>query len=331
MRTERWLLGVLALLGVAAFAPSASAFCRTTTVGVSADFNPRAGVCWDRGLPLWWKNSCVSYNLHRDGSRQISYDDASRIIAESFTKWTGASCPTDGSGGSRVSIDVRDLGPVNCALVQYNSDFGNQHVIVFRDTDWPHNDANNTLALTTVTFNPDTGEIYDADMEVNTAQNKMSVTDPVPENGYDFASVMTHEAGHFLGLAHSGDPRATMYAHYNPGSTVMRNLGPDDNEGICSVYPPSGARAVATSVDPSGYMAGEPCDATPRKGFTTECKTAKGGGGSTTSTTPATGCGKSSVAPVDARDGVGALALAAATALATRGGRRRRGSRRDGR
>src|SRR4029077_14426669 len=105
-----------------------------------------------------------------------------------FTRWTGQACPTEGNGPSRVSIDVRDLGPVDCNAVQYNQNGPNQHVITFRDDNWPYNDSSNTLALTTVTFNPDTGEIYDADMEINTHEHPVTVRDPVPPTGYDFAS-----------------------------------------------------------------------------------------------------------------------------------------------
>jgi hypothetical protein len=257
-----------------AWSSDAAAFCRTTTSPVPADFQPSSSACWTNGLPLWWRNACVGYSLQKDASRQISYDDASRGITAAFTKWTSTVCPTDGSGDSRVSIDVHDEGAVSCGLVQYNSDQPNQHVIVFRDDQWPHNDANNTLALTTVVFNPDTGEIYDADMEINTAQQTLTIGDPIPSDGYDFASIVTHETGHFLGMAHSGNQHATMFAHYQPGSTTLRNLASDDVSGICSIYPPDGSRSVATSVTPSGRVASEACDPIPRHGFGGDCAAA---------------------------------------------------------
>jgi Matrixin len=279
MRANKTVL-VLAL-GFTLFpARAAHAFCRTTTISVPADFQPRADVCWDQGNPLFWRNACVGYSISRDASRQVSYDDAASAITRAFTKWTSATCPTDGTHNSRTSIDVRDLGPSDCGTVQYNQDFANQHVIVFRDDTWPHNDVNNTLALTTVTFNPDTGEIYDADMEVNTYQQRVTLADPVPSDGYDFASIVTHETGHFLGLAHSGDPHSTMFAHYQPGSIAMRNLTQDDVIGICTVYRPDGLRAL------SGRRTtfGEACDPTPRHGFTTQCapQVKKGCNGSST-------------------------------------------------
>ncbi|MEO7112141.1 MAG: matrixin family metalloprotease [Polyangiaceae bacterium] len=225
------------------------------------------------GLPLYWKNACVGYDIQQGASKQVSYDDAAQAIAAAFTKWTGATCGTDGSGNSRASIDVRDLGPVQCNQVQYNKEGPNQHVIIFDDNTWPHQDSNNTLALTTVTFDSTTGEIYDADMEINTAQQTLTVHDPIPADGYDLASIVTHETGHFLGMAHSGDTAATMYAHYRQGATSMRNLTQDDVQGICSIYSPDGNRNID-----GGTVAEDSCDPTPRHGFQSACASGQSGG-----------------------------------------------------
>jgi hypothetical protein len=56
----------------------------------------------------------------------------------------------------------------------------------------------------------------------------------------DFESVLTHELGHVLGLSHSGDPLATMYASYR-GDGGQRSLAVDDKLGLCSLYESSGA------------------------------------------------------------------------------------------
>jgi hypothetical protein len=260
------------ILGISA---NASAYCRTATGGLVDGCTITPDECCTTGLPLYWKNACVGYDIQQDASKQVSYDDAAQAIALAFTKWTGATCPTDGSGQSRASIDVRDLGPVACNQVQYNKDGPNQHVIIFDDNSWPHNDSNNTLALTTVTFDSTTGEIYDADMEINTAQQTLTVHDPIPADGYDLASIVTHETGHFLGMAHSGDTAATMFAHYNVGATSMRNLTQDDIQGICSIYPPDGNRNVADG----GTVPEDSCDPTPRHGFTSSCESGSSSSG----------------------------------------------------
>lgn len=242
-------------LALGVLAPSsAHAFCRTTTVPVQADFSPSSTRCWDQGVPLFWLNSCVSYSVQQGASRQVAYDDAANAFSRAFTKWTGASCPTDGSGRSRVSIDVRDLGPVECATVDYQTSGGNQNLIVFQDDKWPHNDSANTLALTTVTFNPETGEIYDADMEINATQGNLSVGDPVPANGFDLQSVITHEAGHFYGLAHATASTSTMYAAYKAGTSTLRSLSADDIEGMCAIYPSASERSAT-----SGLVAAARC------------------------------------------------------------------------
>ncbi len=85
----------------------------------------------------------------------------------------------------------------------------------------------------------------------------------VPNGYYDLASILTHEAGHFLGLAHSAETSAVMYAHYHPGQNV---LTPDDVGGICSIYPPDLTRNTA-----GGAIGSVLCNATPPLGFLSTC------------------------------------------------------------
>lgn len=257
--------GVLAL---ALSTQAAGAFCRTTTLPVIADFQPSETRCWDGGLPLFWRNACVGYDVQRTASSQVALETARSGMATAFAKWTAASCRVTPSGSSRVSIDIRDLGPVECTEVSYNQNGPNQNLVVFRDEAWPHSDSNNTLALTTVSYNPDTGEIFDADMEINSHDQRISIGDPVPKDGYDFASIVTHETGHFLGLAHSGNSRATMFANYTPGSSALRNLTADDVAGICTIYAPDSVRAAVGSAIKEAPQ----CDPTPRRGLTSACE-----------------------------------------------------------
>jgi hypothetical protein len=287
-------------LGAAAGENAALAFCRTSTCPLPADFSPSDAGCqpadfeaYCAGLdppvvphPVWWRNACQSYDIQQDASAQVPYDVAVTSFATAFSKWTGADCPD----GGHPSISIENLGPVACDEVHYNDNTtgqGNQHVIVFRDEVWPHpDDLNNTLGLTTITFDPDTGEIYDADMEINSTV-PLTVSGPVPSSGNDFLSIITHESGHFFGMAHSNDDLATMYAHYTPGSTYMRNLTSDDTAGICSIYPTAsssggGMRAVDPAVVDGGLVPEDPCDPTPRHGFQSDCveppSTKKSGG-----------------------------------------------------
>ncbi|WCJ35745.1 matrix metalloproteinase [Euphorbia peplus] len=54
-------------------------------------------------------------------------------------------------------------------------------------------------------------------------------------NEVDLESVAVHEIGHLLGLNHSKDPNAIMFAYFNYGVT-KRDLATDDIQRIRALY-----------------------------------------------------------------------------------------------
>jgi hypothetical protein len=205
--------------------------------------------------------------VQRAASRLVTFDLATKIVSTAFAKWSQATCTTE-TGSSRVGIDVRDVGEVSCDTIGYDSKGENQNVILFRDDKWPHVNKDDTLGLTTVTFNTTTGEILDADMEINTFDQSVSTSDEVPAGGFDLSSIVQHEAGHFLGLAHSpNDPEATMWASYDPGESKKRFLKQDDVLALCSAYHPDGNRITSTGP----LLADNTCNPLPRRGIARDC------------------------------------------------------------
>lgn len=275
----------LVVLGLLLSAREASAYCRTTTEKSPPDYDATVGGCWAQGVPLFWRNACVGYSMQASSSRKISYQTAANALSTAFTRWTGATCATDGTGRSRTSIDVRDLGPAECANVEYKSGVANQNVVVFRDEVWKY--GKTVLGLTTVVYSPETGEIYNADMELNTLDMEpLATADPVAPDAYDFASVVTHEAGHFLGIAHSNELGSTMYARYDQGQTNMRNLSQDDVKAVCDIYRPDGQRLVLDK----RLTAAPECNPTPRGGYSPQCQEKeKGCGAQLSPTSPGAG------------------------------------------
>lgn len=253
----RFLPSFLAAAAVLAFVPRASAFCRTTTDG---SFVPSAAKpCADKGAPLFWASSCVGFSVQRSASVQVDLATARGLVAEAFAQWSGATCTAScGGAAGKPTIAAQDLGPVDCGDVEYNQSGSNANVVVFRDGEWPNDGI--ALALTTVTYRLDSGEIYDADVEVqsNPLQVKLGVKEPVGGDEYDLRSILTHEIGHFLGLAHTQplNGTSTMYERYRAGQTFMRDLAADDACGICTVFPPT--RKATCDVTPNGGL-GDTC------------------------------------------------------------------------
>jgi hypothetical protein len=238
--------------------------------------DPETG-CNVGGNPLFWASSTVSFDVQQDGSKRqdISYDQLHTVVTSAFKTWVDAVC----SDGNHPSISLVDFGPVACAKPEYNKDKPNQNVITFHDSEWPYkNTGAETLALTTVYFNPDTGEIYDANIELNSydASFVLDASDADSEHD-DLNAVLTHEIGHFLGLSHSGVWNATMFQSYQVG---MSTLEDDDVAAICASLPPD-----RTTADP-GNPPGEP-----RHGWSSECASPDQGCCSSTigGRTPSTG------------------------------------------
>lgn len=290
----------VALAALAATRP-ASAYCFTydcdpaSKTGCPTDEDG----CSSGNVRLYWGASCVGFWLQQGGSRQVSIGDFEPIATAAFAAWTNVDC----GGGQHPSIGVSLQGRAACSEQEYNQNDGNANILMFRDEVWPYTGADNTLALTTLTFNTDTGEVYDADMEINgTPRMRLTISDTDVDK--DLLSIVTHEAGHFLGIAHTQralHAEATMFASYNTGTIDLRDLDPDDEQAICALYPPNMDRGA--------------CDPTPRHGFSSECGDGK---------KEEEGC---RVAAPGRSPGPGPLPLLALGALATLARRGRRAAR----
>jgi hypothetical protein len=260
-------------------APVASAFCRTTTDTAFVPTSARP--CDTANAPLFWASKCVGYSVARAASVQVTLATATQIIDQAFAEWARHDCSEGGAscGAGQPSLTAQNVGPVDCAAVEHTQGGSNANVIAFRDGVWPHEDS--ALALTTVTFRVDGGEIFDVDMEIhsNPGEVKLAVADPVPSGQYDLRSIVTHEAGHFLGLAHTArsNSQATMFEAYRPGETFMRDLTADDVCGLCTAYPP--ARNAACEPSPRGGLGQECGGGDPDRSCHCGAPGAAGGGG----------------------------------------------------
>jgi MYXO-CTERM domain-containing protein len=189
------------------------------------------------------------------------------------------------------NLDLTEGAHSSSRAVEFNSSGPNENLVLFRSRlcssvvpagdpcvnastcgnvydCWDH--GGTVVALTTNTFGGATGVLYDSDVEINAATATPTVVDSPPCTqgnistscvANDVQNAVTHELGHFLGLAHSPDPSSTMYATEPLGETSKRVLDPGSKQFVCDVYPKDQASRDCTS---SSQSSG--CSSTPSPG-----------------------------------------------------------------
>jgi hypothetical protein len=115
-------------------------------------------------------------------------------------------------------------------------------------------------------------QIIEADLYLNAQDHEWALEVSGESDARDLQSVVTHEAGHMLGLLHpcelSGEDDApdcaempnaaqtAMFPAYSPG---QRSLGADDRAGVCHLYPVGTQQADAAGVAISPARLGADC------------------------------------------------------------------------
>jgi len=262
------LIVATVVAGVATLSVPAAAYVRTTT---------------STGVPTAWKAPCITMEFSL-GAPPPKLDGAAYLAAaqQAGETWTQASLDgVNRCSNVRFSVDsVDDTGG------QVGKDGHNR--MIFRQASWcrdpPPTDPNEppcyapqALAITSVFQWRTTGEILDADMEINAHDFTWGdfAADPIvfDPNTHDFLGTVTHEMGHVIGLDHTcfnpgqtrngvpvpnpvdnkGNPvpacdlltnpetikQATMYVSVadNQAEVGLRSLSPDDAQGACEIYP----------------------------------------------------------------------------------------------
>ncbi len=263
----------------------------------------------ENGHGLKWPGSSVTFtvNTARPNSspscQVAATDPALDAVQAAFGAWTNATHPGDPAPCTKLSLVYG--GTTSSITVGADA---STHLVVFRQG-WCSNNAQaqadacsqanppncdnkfncfedvgsmsrNVLALTTVLYQPSTGVIGDADMEVVDWDGTAGSIQQPPADGWywtcfnptsqgacstygqdgcyymDLQNTVTHEAGHFIGLAHpcetdpgtataNGVPvcsqhpemaSVTMYPSAPLGETTKRTLAADDVNGVCAIY-----------------------------------------------------------------------------------------------
>lgn len=212
-------------------------------------------------------------------------------------KWTSGSATwTYDSSGAPASVSAGALAALNAAASTWGAQGANFHfnnggsggfgtAACGGSTDG-HNSvgwgaqSGSVLAVTcswySTTGNPKSAVEFDMQIDPDwnwTTGNPIQV---------DLQSVTLHEFGHALGLNHSGDSSAVMYASYTNG-TNKRAPAPDDIDGVLAIYgaPGGGATSTPTNTPTQAATATPTRTNTPAPSATTPPATSSPGATST--------------------------------------------------
>lgn len=261
MRLGSSVIAAVLAAGVLLVAREAAAYCRTTTCNATSHtcvFDDNG--CPRTGAPLTWKSLPLTFRFHAAPTEKIDNDRAREAVRRAFESWSNVSC-----NGKRTSLRFEEGADITGRMPKGRAPGRENFGIYFREDSWPFDDTDESLALTNQTFGQVTGNIDYSDIDVNLTTREFALSDE--ERGIDLQAVLTHEVGHYIGLAHSRVRDSIMIARYcenddRCGGSIdaARALGADDIAAVCALYPPNGSVTVLYDDPPSAS-----CATTPRR------------------------------------------------------------------
>ncbi len=203
--------------------------------GEDASFFDRDGdgcidpVISGRHIEYWAEGSFpLAYSIYQAGAPGISDDSDVTAIQDGFTAWTEVI-------GSEITVDYLGLTDNPTANA-----FDGNNTVTFSDGEYAFPSGVIAVGLSTSYSEADhangirPGQIIDTDMIFNPQMTYRTDT-AGPNDGTYIRGVVTHEAGHMLGLSHSGVRSSTMF-YVLPSGTEAATLEAEDRQAMYKAY-----------------------------------------------------------------------------------------------
>jgi predicted Zn-dependent protease len=185
------------------------------------------------GVPVRWFKSPVEVKISTVEPSEVSWemlDDALRKAIATWNAVDGCTLPLIVHAGTTEIIVAEAPEDIDA--------FTENTVIPIHSPEvWSSKGySSSLLAITSLTYDRESGVMVDADIEINDWNHVFSSGLTPIEGANDLENTLTHEFGHFLGMDHSDEPGATMYGQAPAGEEKKRSLEQDDTDGLCDLY-----------------------------------------------------------------------------------------------
>lgn len=181
--------------------------------------------------PVW--RLPVPYSLNQAGSDDLGGFTATETeVRRGMDDWSRVSC---------TSLTTMYRGRTTAVPGSYEG----VSTIGWIESGWRH--GSSAIGVTGPRWGTN---IIEADMEMN-GVNYTWTTGSGSGSRVNAYSIILHEGGHYYGLGHTNVRGSSMWPSYGGG---IIGLGPDDEAGICALYPGSGSNCTTT-----GCPTGQEC------------------------------------------------------------------------